>query len=154
MATPFHLQIVTPDGSEFDGQAVRIIVRTIAGDVCVMARHTNYCTALGMGEAKVTMEDGSVRTAACMGGMLNVMDGKVRVIATTWEWKDLRLILPAPRRRKRQRKSVSQRRISSVTRRSRWRKPSSRERWSARTSQAADSKIRRRYKAQGHAGSQ
>ena len=63
MATPFHLQIVTPDGSEFDGQAVRIIVRTIAGDVCVMARHTNYCTALGMGEAKVTMEDGSVRTA-------------------------------------------------------------------------------------------
>ena len=38
MATPFHLQIVTPDGSEFDGQAVRIIVRTIAGDVCVMAR--------------------------------------------------------------------------------------------------------------------
>ena len=81
MATPFHLQIVTPDGSEFDGQAVRIIVRTIAGDVCVMARHTNYCTALGMGEAKVTMEDGSVRTAACMGGMLNVMDGKVRVIA-------------------------------------------------------------------------
>ena len=88
MATPFHLQIVTPDGSEFDGQAVRIIVRTIAGDVCVMARHTNYCTALGMGEAKVTMEDGSVRTAACMGGMLNVMDGKVRVIATTWEWKD------------------------------------------------------------------
>ena len=61
MATPFHLQIVTPDGSEFDGQAVRIIVRTIAGDVCVMARHTNYCTALGMGEAKVTMEDGSVR---------------------------------------------------------------------------------------------
>jgi F-type H+-transporting ATPase subunit epsilon len=34
------------------------------------------------------MEDGTVRTAACMGGMLNVMDGKVRVIATTWEWKD------------------------------------------------------------------
>jgi F-type H+-transporting ATPase subunit epsilon len=52
MATPFHLQIVTPDGSEFDGQAVRIIVRTIAGDVCVMARHTNYCTALGMGERR------------------------------------------------------------------------------------------------------
>ena len=88
MATPFHLQIVTPDGSEFDGQAVRIIVRTIAGDVCVMARHTIFCTALGMGEAKVAMEDGSVRTAACMGGMLNVMDGKVRVIATTGEWTD------------------------------------------------------------------
>ena len=65
-----------------------MIVRTIAGDVAIMARHTNYCTALGMGEARVTMEDGSVRTAACMGGMLNVMKGEVRLIATTWEWKE------------------------------------------------------------------
>lgn len=65
-----------------------MIVRSIAGDVAIMAKHTNYCTALGMGEARVTMEDGSVKTAACMGGMLNVMKGEVRLIATTWEWKD------------------------------------------------------------------
>ena len=88
MATPFHLQIVTPDGSEFDSQATRVIVRSIAGDVAIMAKHTNYCTALGMGEARVTLEDGTVRTAACIGGMLNVMDGEVRVIATTREWKE------------------------------------------------------------------
>lgn len=88
MATPFHLQIVTPDGSEYEGQAARVIVRTIAGDVAIMAKHTNYCTALGMGEAKVEMEDGTARTAACIGGMLNVMDGEVRIIATTWEWKE------------------------------------------------------------------
>ena len=88
MATPFHLQIVTPDGSEFDGQATRVIVRSVAGDVAIMAKHTNYCTALGMGEARVTLEDGTVRTAACIGGMLNVMNGEVRVIATTWEWKE------------------------------------------------------------------
>lgn len=88
MATPFHLQIVTPDGSEFDSQATRVIVRSIAGDVAIMAKHTNYCTALGMGEARVTLEDGTVRTAACIGGMLNVMDGEVRVIATTCEWKE------------------------------------------------------------------
>lgn len=88
MASSYHLQIATPDGSEYDGQATRIIVRTIAGDVCVMAKHTNYCTALGMGEARVTMEDGRVRKAACMGGMLSVMDGEVHLIATTWEWKE------------------------------------------------------------------
>jgi len=88
MATPFHLQVATPDGSEFDGQATRVIVRTIDGDVCIMARHTNYCSALGMGRAKVTMEDGSERLAACMGGMITVMDGEVRLVATTWEWKE------------------------------------------------------------------
>ncbi|WP_026505211.1 ATP synthase F1 subunit epsilon [Butyrivibrio sp. NC3005] len=88
MAAPFHLQIATPDGGVFDGQATRLICRTIDGDVCVMARHTNYCSALGMGEARVTMEDGNVRLAACMGGMLNVMDGECRLVATTWEWKE------------------------------------------------------------------
>lgn len=88
MATPFHLQIATPDGSKLDGQATRIILRTIDGDVCVMAKHINYCSALGMGPAKVELEDGTVRTAACMGGMINVMDGECRVVATTWEWKE------------------------------------------------------------------
>lgn len=109
MATPFHLQIVTPDGSEFDGQAVRVIVRSIAGDVAIMAKHTNYCTALGMGEARVTMEDGSVKTAACMGGMLNVMKGEVRLIATTWEWKDQIDLPRADKSRERAEKLLAER---------------------------------------------
>ncbi len=109
MATPFHLQIVTPDGSEFDGQAVRVIVRSIAGDVAIMAKHTNYCTALGMGEARVTMEDGSVKTAACMGGMLNVMKGEVRLIATTWEWKDQIDLPRAEKSRERAEKLLAER---------------------------------------------
>lgn len=109
MATPFTLKIVTPDGSEFEGQATRVIVRTIAGDVCVMARHTNYCTALGMGEARVTYEDGTVHTAACMGGMLNVMDGEVRLIATTWEWKEQIDLERAERAKKKAEDRLSQR---------------------------------------------
>jgi F-type H+-transporting ATPase subunit epsilon len=41
-----------------------------------------------MGLAKVTMEDGTVRNAACMGGMLTVMEGVCRLVATTWEWQE------------------------------------------------------------------
>ena len=44
--------------------------------------------ALGMGEASVVMEDGTRRTAACIGGMLSVMNGTCRLLATTWEWKE------------------------------------------------------------------
>ena len=109
MAAPFHLQVVTPDGAEVDGSAGRLIVRTIAGDVCIMARHTNYCTALVLGEAKVEMEDGSARTAACIGGMLNVMDGVVRVIATTWEWKEDIDLARAQRAKERAEKQLSER---------------------------------------------
>lgn len=84
----FHLQVVTPDGCAFDGQAQRVVCRTIAGDVCILARHSNYCTALGMGEAHIVAEDGKSHRAACMGGMLSVMNGEARLVATTWEWAE------------------------------------------------------------------
>ena len=41
-----------------------------------------------MGTARVTMDDGQVRKAACIGGMLSVMNGEVRVLPTTWEWSE------------------------------------------------------------------
>ncbi len=84
----FSLRIGTPDGLQFEGQAERVICRTINGDLAIMAGHSNFCTALGMGEAVVVFEDGTRRTAACIGGMLTVMNGVCRVLATTWEWEE------------------------------------------------------------------
>ena len=62
----FPLRIGTPDGLLFEGNVERVICRTVSGDLAILARHCNYCTALGMGEASVVMEDGSRRTAACI----------------------------------------------------------------------------------------
>ena len=87
MAT-FHLQIVTPDRKLFDGEAEKIIVRTVNGDVCILSRHIDYVAPLAIGEAQVTDANGSTRTAACSGGMLGVSGGNVRVMATTFEWAD------------------------------------------------------------------
>ena len=88
MATTFHLQIVTPDKPVFDGQAEKIILRTITGDACILAKHIDYAAPLGIGEARVTDESGNTRTAACNGGLVSVADAEVRVIATTFEWED------------------------------------------------------------------
>lgn len=85
--TSYHLQIVTPDGLSYDGQAEKLIVRTTTGDVCILARHINYVTALGMGVARVWI-DGSERHAACIGGMLTVHDGAVKLVASTFEWQE------------------------------------------------------------------
>lgn len=87
MAT-FPLRIATPDGMLYDGNVERVIVRSVTGDLAVLAGHSNYCTPLGMGEATVVEEDGNRRTAACIGGMLSVMDGSCHLLATTWEWKE------------------------------------------------------------------
>ncbi len=84
----FPLRIGTPDGLMFEGNAVRIVCRTITGDRAILAGHTNFCTGLGMGEAHVVFEDESVRKAACIGGMITMMNGTCTVLATTWEWAD------------------------------------------------------------------
>ena len=85
--TSFKLKIVTPDGLIFDGEAEKLIVRTIGGDVCILARHMNYVTPLGMGMA-IVEANGKRRTAACIGGMLSVSDGEATLVPTTFEWAD------------------------------------------------------------------
>ena len=86
--TSFYLQIVAPDGKKYAGMAEKILLRTINGDVCILARHTDYITALGLGECRVTDDKGQVRTAACIGGMLVVTEGMAHVMASAFEWAD------------------------------------------------------------------
>ncbi len=85
--TGFPLKIVTPDGVKYDGTAQKVVVRTTTGDVAIMARHINYVAPLGMGEA-VVIANGNTRHAACIGGMVSVMDGVVTLVPTTFEWSD------------------------------------------------------------------
>ncbi len=84
----YHLQIVTPDRMMFDGQAEKLIVRTIGGDVCILPHHIDYAVPLGIGEARVTDDKGNTRLAACNSGMLSVHGSEVRVVAVTFEWAD------------------------------------------------------------------
>ena len=84
----FSLQIGTPDGLLFDGKVERVKVRSVTGDLAILAGHINYVTALGMGLAYIVLPDGTRREAACIGGMLSVMNGECSVLATTWEWAE------------------------------------------------------------------
>ena len=83
----FPLKIVTPDGLRYDAAAEEVIVRTTTGDLGILAGHINCVAPLGMGRATI-MIDGQKRFAACIGGMLTMMDGKATLVATTFEWAD------------------------------------------------------------------
>ena len=85
--TSFPLKIVTPDGLIYDGPAEEVIVRTITGDMAFLARHINCVAPLGMGCATVVV-DGNKRHAACIGGMISVVNGTVSLVPTTFEWAD------------------------------------------------------------------
>ena len=83
----FALKIVTPDGLSFDGQAQELIVRTTSGDLGILAGHVNCVAPLGMGRATVVV-DGAKRYAACIGGMVSVVNGQVTLVPTTFEWAE------------------------------------------------------------------
>ena len=85
--TAFALKIVTPDGLIYDGQAEELIIRTVTGDMGILAGHVNCVAALGMGRATVLM-DGKKRYAACIGGMVSVVNGAVTLVPTTFEWAE------------------------------------------------------------------
>lgn len=84
---PFPLKIVTPDGTQFEGQAESLTVRTTTGDLGILAGHTNLVAPLGQGRCTIVM-DGKRRYAACIGGMVSVMGGIVTLIPTTFEWAE------------------------------------------------------------------
>ena len=52
----FRLQIVTPEGCTFDGQAEALLLRTTEGYVSIRAHHADYLAALDIGEVTVTVE--------------------------------------------------------------------------------------------------
>ena len=64
----FPLRIGTPDGLLFEGEVQRIVCRSITGDLAILAGHCNFCTALGMGEAHVILENGTSRWHAHRNG--------------------------------------------------------------------------------------
>ena len=87
MAT-FQLKIVTPDGICYDGEAQKLVVRTTGGDVCILSRHATYLAPLAIGAVRVYDAEGSMREAACSGGMVSFAKEVATVVAQTFEWAD------------------------------------------------------------------
>ena len=53
----------------------------------MLAGHINLVAALGMGRATV-IQDGKKRYGACIGGMVSVMNGQVKLVPTSFEWAE------------------------------------------------------------------
>ena len=83
----FHLQIVTPDGAVFDGMAESLLVRSEMGDIEIMAGHADLFASLGIGRTRIkTLEKNLLGSSA--GGFVSVSHGEVKLVATTFEFKE------------------------------------------------------------------
>jgi len=109
----FPLTIVTPDGLQFEGQAEQLTVRTTSGDMGILAGHVNCVAPLGMGRATIVSE-GKKRYAACIGGMVSVVNGSVKLVPTTFEWSDTIDVHRAEASEERARKVIANKDASAV----------------------------------------
>ncbi len=83
----FKLKISTPDGDMFDGEAVKLDVRGIEGELAVMAGHIPFMTALKPCDCKLMFDDDSDRIGTIDGGLLSVSSDGVTLLASSFKWK-------------------------------------------------------------------
>jgi len=84
----YRLKISTPDGSVFDGEAVKLDVRGIEGELAVMAGHVPFMTAVKPGSCRLLLSDGSERIGELDGGLLSVGSSEVTLLAAKFRWAE------------------------------------------------------------------
>ncbi len=108
----FALKIVTPDGSEYEGEVRGLMVRTSEGDVGILKNHTNYVATIDFGMVKLQFLDGTERLASCMNGFVSVDHNLVRIVATTFEFADEIDLVRAQKAKEKAEKRISQKKSS------------------------------------------
>ncbi len=83
----FHLEIATPDGMQFDGEAESLLIRTDDGDVEILAGHADYLASVAIGRARI-IADGKELMASSAGGFLSVTREGVKLAVITFEFAD------------------------------------------------------------------
>lgn len=78
----FQLEIVTPTGVAYKGEAVQLSVRAIDGSRSVLAGHIPMVTALKEGPCRVYTQEGVPLEAKCSGGVLSVTKEGVSLLCT------------------------------------------------------------------------
>ena len=82
-----NVQIVTPDGLVYDHHASFVSVRTLDGEMGILPRHENMIAVLAVDEVKVKRidDDTHVNWIAVNGGIIEVVDNVITIVADSAE---------------------------------------------------------------------
>ncbi len=83
MAVSFHLDIVSAEGSLFNGRAELLVVNGVNGELGVLPNHAPLLTSLKPGAVKITHVGGEEDFFYVSGGMLEVQPDTVTILADT-----------------------------------------------------------------------
>jgi F-type H+-transporting ATPase subunit epsilon len=83
MANTIHVDIVSPEGQLFAGEANMVFAPAIEGEIGIAPRHAPLLTTLNAGVVRVQVEGQEEHTFYVGGGALEIQPHKVSVLADT-----------------------------------------------------------------------
>lgn len=84
----FRLTVATPDGHCFNGEAVSLFLRGAAGDLAILAGHVPFVTAVKPGVCRITLPDGSEKSARIDGGLLTVAQEGTTLLSGSFRFEE------------------------------------------------------------------
>ena len=82
-----RLKIITPDFTKFDEDVELVIIRTIEGEIGFMANHMACSSVLDYGALRF-FDDGLERKIAVFGGIAQMSDNVLTVLANDAQWPE------------------------------------------------------------------
>jgi len=84
----FFMEIVTPEGKVFSGDAEFAVVPALEGEVGILPGHAALLSEINIGELRVT-QTGSVSTFVVESGIVEIRDNRVSVAVESCQRQDL-----------------------------------------------------------------
>lgn len=81
MATTYQAQLLTPEGSRFDGQVESVQVPGSNGNFQMLHNHAPIVSSLGIGKISIKQEDQKVLNFAVSGGFVEMSDNQLTILA-------------------------------------------------------------------------
>lgn len=85
MAKSFHVSVVSPDQSLYDGDVVRIVVTAETGELGILADHIPLMASLKPGQVRLTMENDGEEVIYVSGGFIEVQPRQTIILADVAE---------------------------------------------------------------------
>lgn len=81
MANTYQAQLLTPEGSRFEGQVVSVRVPGSNGDFQMLYNHAPIVSSLGIGKISIKQEGESELNFAVSGGFVEMSDNQLTILA-------------------------------------------------------------------------
>lgn len=85
MANTFHAQVLTPNGTLFDGEVLSVQVPGVEGNFEMLHNHAPIVSSLGIGKVLIKSEDNSEQVYAVSGGFVEMNNNTMTLLAEVAE---------------------------------------------------------------------